>query len=147
VEEKGLDGVVWDTPFNLMERERSQLNTLIVEFLKAVRSRLESGKVIMMNMGNPINHMGKLEVEQYNQLPIDYLLIQNYDSGDDYSAMLMSSVEWAKKIRPSIKLILMLQFFSVKTKVGPLSTEEAVKSLKRMGVAAAQFSKGMCRFN
>ncbi len=30
VEEKGLDGIVWDSPYNLMERERSQLNTLIV---------------------------------------------------------------------------------------------------------------------
>lgn len=100
-----------------------------------------------MNIGNPINLMNKLEVDRYNQLPIDHLLIQNYDSGDDYTAMLRSSIEWAKKIHPQIKLILMLQFFSVKTKVGPLSTEEAVKSLKRQGVAGAEFTKGMCRFN
>lgn len=30
VAEKGLDGIVWDSPYNLMERERSQLNSLIV---------------------------------------------------------------------------------------------------------------------
>lgn len=61
--------------------------------------------------------------------------------------MLRSSLEWSRSIRPPIKTILMLQFFAVKTKVGPLSTEEAVKSLKRMGVASAEFSKGICRFN
>lgn len=100
-----------------------------------------------MNMANPISHMKKLEIDQYNQLPIDNLLIQNYDSGDDYSAMLSSSLEWAKGIHPTIKIILMLQFFAVKVKVGPLSTEEAIKSLRRMGVASAEFSKGMCRFS
>jgi hypothetical protein len=30
VAEKGLDGIVWDSPYNLMERERAQLNSLIV---------------------------------------------------------------------------------------------------------------------
>lgn len=87
-----------------------------------MRSRLGFEKVIMMNMANPISHMKKLEIDQYNQLPINGLLIQNYDSGDDYSAMLKSSLEWSKNIRPPIKIILMLQFFAVKAKVGPLST-------------------------
>lgn len=38
----------------------------------------------------------------------------------------------------------MLPFFSVKTRIGPISTEEAVRSLRRMGVAQTNISKGMC---
>ncbi len=42
----------------------------------------------MFNMANPMNHMNSLEVYQYRKLPIDCLLLQNYDSGDDYIKMI-----------------------------------------------------------
>jgi hypothetical protein len=77
----------------------------------------------MANMANPMNHMSALDIEQYNQLPIDCLLIQNYDSGDDYLAMVRKSIQWSRAISKEIKVMLMLPFFSVKVKVGSLSTE------------------------
>ncbi len=45
-----------------------------------------------------------------------------------------------------MRIILMLPFFAIKVNIGPLSTEEAVRSLKRMGVASTEISKGMCKF-
>jgi hypothetical protein len=41
----------------------------------------------------------------------------------------------------------MLPFFSVKVGVGSLSTGEAMKSLKRLGVTSATLHKGICRFS
>lgn len=38
----------------------------------------------MFNMANPMNHMNRLDVDQYNKLLVDKILIQNYDSGDNY---------------------------------------------------------------
>lgn len=40
----------------------------------------------------------------------------------------------------------MLPFFSVKVNIGPLSTEEAARSLKRMGAASTEIAKGICKF-
>ena len=94
-------------------------------------------KIIMFNMANPINHMKSLDIVSYNKLPVDCILIQNYDSGDDYLQMVLKSIEWRKQLSQSIDIMLMLPFFSVKVNIGPLSTEEAVRSLKRMGVATA----------
>jgi len=37
-------------------------------------------------MANPMES-NSLDMESYNKLPIDYLLIQNYDKGDDYIKM------------------------------------------------------------
>lgn len=78
--------------------------------------------------------MNSLEMGLINNLPVDYLLVQNYDSGDDYLQMVEKSLLWGRNLNKSIKMMLMLPFFSVKVKVGSLSTEEAVRSLKRMGV-------------
>lgn len=84
-----------------------------------------------------MNHMNSLEIGLINSLPVDYLLIQNYDSGDDYLQMIEKSMLWGRNLNKSIKMMLMLPFFSVKVKVSSLSTEEAVRSLKRMGVERA----------
>jgi tRNA G10 N-methylase Trm11 len=83
VREKHLDGIVWDTPYNLFEKERKQLNQLISELIKAIRTKI-GDKIIMLNMANPMNHMETLDIGSYKNLPIDSILIQNYDSGDDY---------------------------------------------------------------
>ena len=93
-----------------------------------------------------MNHMNSLEIGLINSLPVDYLLVQNYDSGDDYLQMVEKSLLWGRSLNKSIKMMLMLPFFSVKVKVGSLSTEEAVRSLKRMGVEKAEVAKGMCKF-
>lgn len=80
-------------------------------------------------------------------MPIDWLLIQNYDNGDDYLEMVRQSIEWSRDINKSIRVMLMLPFFAVKSKVGPLSVQEAANSLKRQGIASADISKGICRFS
>jgi len=66
--------------------------------------------------------MNSLEVALYKSLPVDAILIQNYDKGDKYMEMVLKSIEWSKKLDSSTKIILMLPFFSVKVNVGSLST-------------------------
>lgn len=105
-----------------------------------------SEKVLLFNMANPGASRSTLDLDQYNQLPVDWLLIQNYDSGEDYLGMVQRSIEWSRDIHAPIKVMLMLPFFAVKVRVGPLSADEAVRSLRRMGVASAEVAKGMCKF-
>lgn len=50
--------------------------------------------------------------------------------------MVHKSLEWSRQLK-NVKIMLMLPFFSVKVRVGSLSTEEAVRSLKRMGVMSS----------
>jgi hypothetical protein len=69
IEDHSLDGIVWDTPFNFFEKSRSPLNVLIVEFLTAVRKELP-GKILLFNMGSPIDHMASLDLNSYRKLPI-----------------------------------------------------------------------------
>lgn len=45
-------------------------------------------------MGNPMGHEASLDIESFSRLPIDYLLIQNYDRRADYLSMLRKSLEW-----------------------------------------------------
>lgn len=88
-------------------------------------------------MANPMDHMKTLEVELYKRLPVNYILIQNYDKGDKYIDMVVKSIEWSKQLG-SLRTMLLLPFFTVKVGVGSLSTQEAVTSLKRLGVANAR---------
>jgi tRNA G10 N-methylase Trm11 len=90
--EKNFDGIVWDTPFNYFERSRVSLNSLIVDFIKAIRERLPREKLIFFNMANPLGHMQSLDLDNYNQLPINYLLIQNYDKRTNYLTMIQKSI-------------------------------------------------------
>lgn len=40
----------------------------------------------------------------------------------------------------------MLPFFAVKLNIGPLSGEQAQKSMKRQGIAKADIYNGICRY-
>lgn len=98
VKEKQLDGFVWDTPYNFYETSRASLNQLITEFIKAVRLQLGPSKTIMFNMANPMENMRSLQVNLYKQLPVNAILIQNYDKGDDYLKMVEKSLEWSRQL-------------------------------------------------
>lgn len=113
---------MWDTPYNFYEKSRNSLNQLITEIIKAVRAEIGSDKIIFFNMANPMDHMNTLEVELYKQLPVNYILIQNYDKGDKYIDMVVKSIEWSKKLG-EVKTMLLLPFFTVKMGVGSLSTQ------------------------
>ena len=103
---------MWDTPFNFFEIKRSSLNGLIVDLLVAVRKRVPD-KLIMFNMGNPMEHMSTLDIANYQRLPIDMLLVQNYDKGGRFIQMIEKSIQWTTKFNIKPKLMLMLPFFSV----------------------------------
>ena len=96
-------------------------------------------------MANPMN-TDTLDMDSYNSLAVDYIMIQNYDKGDNYLQMVEGSINWSKKVRRNIKIMLMLPFFSVKVNYGSISTEEAVASIKRFGVMEASVSEGICRY-
>jgi hypothetical protein len=70
-------------------------------------------KLIFFNMGNPIDHMKKLDTQTYSQLEVDAFLIQNYDKGARYLDIIDKSIEWFKALNKKVDLILMLPFFSV----------------------------------
>lgn len=64
-------------------------------------------------MANPMDHMNSLDLNNYRRLPIDYLLIQNYDKHGSYLTMVSKSIEWMTKASIKAPLILMLPFFSI----------------------------------
>ena len=78
-----MDGIVWDTPYNYFESSRKDLNGLITEYVNVLREVLDQ-KLILFNMGNPVDHMHNLDLENYRKLRVDWLLVQNYDKGDRY---------------------------------------------------------------
>lgn len=98
-------------------------------------------------MANPMDHMNSLDLNNYRRLPIDYLLIQNYDKHGSYLTMVSKSIEWMTKASIKAPLILMLPFFSVQANNGQaVSTEQAVKALKAPGKLSRRISQGMCLY-
>lgn len=45
-------------------------------------------------MANPTKLMSKLDIQNYQKLPIDILLIQNYDQQANYLTMIDKSLQW-----------------------------------------------------
>lgn len=63
-----------------------------MDFIKAIRERLTDEKLIFFNMANPVGHMQSLDLDNYRRLPIDYILIQNYDKRINYLTMIQKSI-------------------------------------------------------
>jgi len=107
----------------------------IVEFVNAIKKTLGKDKLVLFNMGNPKDHMNTLDIQLYDMLKVDVLLIQNYDKGDKYIEMIQKSIQWTTKLKSKPRFMMMLPFFTVKLGVGSISTEDAQKSLQKYGVS------------
>jgi hypothetical protein len=93
-----------------------------------------------------MDHMTSLDLHNYEKLPVDYLLIQNYDKRASYLTMIDKSIEWKSKLALKARLILMLPFFSVNANSGQsVSTSEAMEAM-RGGVTSWRVSQGMCLY-
>jgi len=50
-------------------------------------------------MGNPMDHMSTLDIGNYERLPVDALLIQNYDKGGRFIQMIEKAIQWKNKLK------------------------------------------------
>lgn len=138
---------MWDSPFNFFEIKRNSLNSLIADFLIVLRERIPD-KLILFNMGNPMDHMSVLDISNYERLPIDILLIQNYDKNGRFLQAIDTAIKWKNKIHQHAQLMLMLPFFSVSASNNqPVSTEEVAKSINEKGLTSCRMSQGTCLFS
>lgn len=147
IHQKGFDGIVWDTPYNFFEMSRSSINGLITDFLVGLRSGMDSLKgerQILFNMGSPIDHMTTLDIANYKRLPIDRLLVQNYDKGGRFLQVIDKAIQWKRDNRIDFPMILMLPFFSVTDTGHPMSTQDVTQIFRERGFASNRMSHGMC---
>lgn len=75
-------------------------------------------------MGSPVDHMTSLDITNYKKLPVDRLLIQNYDKGGRFLQIIDKAIQWKRDNSISIPIILMLPFFSVTDSGQSLSTQD-----------------------
>ena len=95
-------------------------------------------------MASPADHAASLNIELYKKLPIDRLLIQNYDKGGRYLQLIDKAIQWKRDKRIDFPVILMLPFFSTSESNQPLSTRDVALLAKQHGVASNRISQGMC---
>lgn len=75
-------------------------------------------------MANPSSQQN-INTKLYQQLNIDGLLIQNYDSPINFHQMIKNSINWVNQSHLKInKIFLLLPFFSYKNGQG-ISTKDA----------------------
>ena len=66
--------------------------------------------------------MNSLDTENYRRLPVDYLLVQNYDKGGHFLQTIEKAIKWKQSLGSSAKLMLLLPFFSLTGTSQPLAT-------------------------
>lgn len=97
---------------------------MITDLIINLRNSFGSSKMILFNMASPADHMTSLDAGSYKKLPIDRLLIQNYDKGGRFLNIIDKAIQWKNNNVITVPIILMLPFFSVSENGQPLSTQE-----------------------
>lgn len=77
---EGIDGFVWDTPYNVFSQEEQyqQVNSIIKEVINSIKGVLKPDQELFVNMDRP----GNVDLRLVRKLKLDGLLIQNYASRD-----------------------------------------------------------------